>query len=570
LKGRRGFAAALLLALLAAACGPGRPPGRTDAPSAAPIDRSLVIMATGEAASFASKEILASGFATPKGTEDIKVLLNAQLVYLDERGLPQPFLTDAVPDLSVGSWRVFPDGKMETTYRLRPSLSWHDRQPLTAEDFVFAWRVYATPEFGVSRLGGFRLVEEVSAPDLGTVVIRWRQPFPDAVSEQYVLSPLPQHILGQPFQQLPPDPFMGLTFWRDEYVGAGPWKLERREPGAFFEASAFDGFVFGRPRIERIRVIYTPDPNTAVATILGGGAHYSTQALLDAAEGLILEEKWGPNGGTVLWEPMAGRALAIQHRREYAVPQQLATDVRVRRALAHLIDKEAINEVVTSARGLTREIFTHPYADYYDAVLRAVPMRYRADPRLAQQLLEEAGFARGGDGVWATPRGERFTLEQWHLPSTGNERESQILVEGLRRFGIDATSHLWGIQRTSNEERAKTSGLFAGAADTVGFLAYHSEQIARPETRWTGNNRLGYANLELDRIADAFETTLDRSERIQLIAQMERLASEDLPAILLYYNPRCIAYVRGLMGVVRNLTPGAGQERLAWLWEWQS
>src|SRR5207245_9461869 len=119
---------------------------------------------------------------------------------------------------------------------------------------------------------------------------------------------------------------------------------------------------------------------------------------------------------------------------------------------------------------------------------------------------------RGADSFWATPRGDRFTLEQWYIAGASNERESNILVSDWRRFGIDATSHLWGVQRTSAEERAKMPGIFGGSHRIDDF---HSRDIARPETRWTGSNRYGFVNRDYDRLLEALETTLDRSQRIQ-------------------------------------------------------
>ena len=103
---------------------------------------------------------------------------------------------------------------METIFRLRPNLAWHDGRPLVGEDFVFAWQVYATPSFGVSSTGGFKFVEETLAPDSQTVVIRWKQTYPDAVFDIDVLPPLPRHILELPYQQLSPEAFMALPFWR--------------------------------------------------------------------------------------------------------------------------------------------------------------------------------------------------------------------------------------------------------------------------------------------------------------------------------------------------------------------
>ncbi len=566
---RVGLPSILALGLVTLlACAPSANLGddRPSRPAAADpaATKTLVMISPGELPSFADKQILPAGAAVTTRMRG-KEIVNAKLAFRDEQGLPFPVLAETLPELNTATWRVFPDGTMETSYRLRPNLTWHDGQPMTAEDWVFAWRVYATPEFGVAQIGGFRHLRDVTAPDPRTVVLHWRQPYPLAVEEVDVLPPLPRHILEQPFSQLDPEPFMSLPFWRDDYVGAGPFKLERREPGAYFEASAFDGFVFGRPRIDRVRVIYIPDTNTGIATLLSGEAHFYMESSLFGEDGLVIERQWGSRG-TVLYEPISPRAMGIQQRPEFAVPTELATDVRVRRAIAYAMDREELVEVITAGKGLLRDVYTHPHADYYETVLRAVPVRYRYDPRRAEQLLEEAGFVRGADGMWSTPRGDRFTLEQWYIAGASNERESNIIVAGWRRFGIEATSHLWGVQRTSAEERAKTSGIFGGSHNVDDF---HTRDIARAETRWTGSNRYGFSNREYDRLVEAWETTLDRNERIQHLAQMERILMEELPAIPLYFNPRVIAFAAGLKNVRPKLVDEAGIERRLWEWEWQ-
>ncbi len=563
------LACVLLCSLFAMSCAPSQAPvgNNSDQRSAALAAKTLVFVHGGETPTFAWKELLSTGAATTTRSAEAKLLLNARLVFLDERGLPQPFLAEAVPDLGAGSWRLLPDGRMETTFRLRPNLTWHDGQPLTADDFVFASQVYARPEFGVSANGGFKYVEETLAPDPRTVVIRWKQPYPDAVTDLTVLPPLPRHILQQPYQELQPDPFMALPFWREEYVGAGSWRLERREPGSFFEASAFDGFVFGRPKIDRVRVVYIPDTNTAVVNMLSGEVHYAMESLFYGEEGSALERGWANGGGTVTWEPISPRTMEFQLRPEFAVPHELATDVRVRQAVLYAIDREALLDALTAGHGMLRDVYTHPNADYYDTVFRAVPTRYRYDARRAEQLLQEAGFARGSDGVWASAGGERFAMEQWYIAGATNERESTILVDGLRRFGIEASSHVFGVQRSSQEDRSKSPGLFGGSKE---YPRYHSAEISRPENRWTGANRFGYSNPEMDRLVEAWDTTLDRAERVQRMADMERIAMTELPAIPMYWNPRVMAWVTGLKGTVTNLTPDGGGERRVWEWYWES
>src|SRR5689334_6427598 len=62
-------------------------------------------------------------------------LFGANLVDIDRADAPYPVLATATPELDTDSWRLLPDGRMETTYALRPGLTWHDGTPLTADDF---------------------------------------------------------------------------------------------------------------------------------------------------------------------------------------------------------------------------------------------------------------------------------------------------------------------------------------------------------------------------------------------------------------------------------------------------
>ena len=157
--------AVLMLTACTQAGGRGTAPADQSSGSAPPRpSRTLVMISPGELPSFADKQILPSGAAVTTRMRG-KEIVNAKLALRDDQGLPYPALAETLPQLNTDTWRVFPDGKMETTYRLRANLTWHDGKPLTADDFVFAYRIYATPEFGVARSGNFRLVEDVTAPD---------------------------------------------------------------------------------------------------------------------------------------------------------------------------------------------------------------------------------------------------------------------------------------------------------------------------------------------------------------------------------------------------------------------
>ena len=231
----------LMGVLCVVACTPApQRPGETRAQPTAQVEsRTLIIAVRSEATTNAARGLIGAAFnVTPTS------LFNAGLALKDERGVPQPFLVEALPRLDAGTWRVFPDGRMETVFRLKPNLTWHDGAPLTAADFVFAWRVFATPELGSASSAPFNQMEELAATDSQTLVIRWRQPYPDAYAlEDRDFQALPRHLLEPPFQQMAdgqmaPDAFASLPFWGAEYVGLGPYRIDRSEPGSSLEAAA--------------------------------------------------------------------------------------------------------------------------------------------------------------------------------------------------------------------------------------------------------------------------------------------------------------------------------------------
>src|SRR4030095_6009614 len=111
---------------------------------------------------------------------------------------------------------------------------------------------------------------------------RWKEPFVDAgalsatANGSSTLQALPRHILEDDFKTMDAGSFTRHSFWTVQYVGLGPFKLDRWEPGAFLEASAFDNFALGRPKIDRMRILFINDPQTTMANVLAGRRPHST------------------------------------------------------------------------------------------------------------------------------------------------------------------------------------------------------------------------------------------------------------------------------------------------------
>ncbi|HZT06504.1 MAG TPA: ABC transporter substrate-binding protein [Chloroflexota bacterium] len=504
--------------------------------------------------SLAAKPIQSLGLTSGSQTR----LFNAGLVLPDDRGLAQPYLADTLPLLGTDSWQVFADGRMETTYHLRSGLTWHDGHPLTASDFVFSWHVYAVPQLGQATSPPVGLMEEVLAPDDRTVLIRWKRLYPDAGALEAAggggTSPsfpaLPRHILEPAFAQANWDQFAALPYWSTEFIGLGPYRLDRWEPGTFLEGVAFDGHALGRPNIERIRVTWVPDFNTTLANLLAGEAHMTIDDSIRFQQGLILRQRWSPlNAGSVLVYPGLWRWTQIQQRAEYADPRELR-DPNVRRALAYAVDKETLNAALFEGEGIMTENPVPPTADYFADVDRAAT-KYPFDVRRSEQLMSEAGFRKAANGVFVGPRGAAFETELAVLQSPQNETEMSIMASTWRQAGFRIEEVVWpAVQARDGQLRNTNSGLSttSGPAGEATLADHASSEIPRPDNRWSGSNRGGWVNPEFDGLVDRLNSTLDRADRVGLLSDMARIFSEDAAVISLYFNPTTTAVAAGLTG----------------------
>jgi peptide/nickel transport system substrate-binding protein len=484
---------------------------------------------------------------------------NAGLTLGDASDRTIPYLAEAVPQLRSAEWQVFPDGRMQTTHRLRPSLTWHDGAPLTAADFVFAWQIYTHPDYGTANSPPHSYMESVEAPDDRSVVIRWRRAYPGAADLRSLggagaspsFAPLPRHHLGVAYEQ-DPRSLTNLPFWTVDFVGLGPYRVARWEPGTFLEGSAFEGHALGRPRIDRIRFLFYSDPNAALAQLLAGEAHVPVDDSIGLTQGLSLKQEWEPRGaGAVHFVPSIARYIRIQHRPQYAVPGAIL-DLRVRKALSHTIEKQEINEGLFSGAALQSDTLIPPGAEYPAELTRGMPS-YRYDPAAAERLMREAGFVKDSDGFYLERDGSgRLNFEVKNIQNERNDRERTILATTWRRFGFEIEESVYTPAQARDNIALSTfrsMGPTGGVTGEDRFLYFLSAEISSPETRWVGSNRGGWSHPEYDRLVEALNTTLERDARVRLIADAARVINEDVAVIPLYYAPSVLAYPSSLLGI---------------------
>ncbi len=562
----------MLTACASPATGPatGQPAARQEGTAS---NKTLVVAVRAEPPSLSAKPFRSLGL-----TADLsRRMFNAGLTTRKDDGAPIPYLAESVPQLNTDAWRVSPDGTMETTYRLKPNLTWHDGHPLTADDFVFAYEVFSTPALGLAGSPPLGQMDGVTAPDARTVVIHWKQTFPNANalaatgadSSDDSFPPLPRHLLGQVFQTQEPEAFMANPFWVNQYVGAGPYKLERWETGAFLEGVAFDGHVLGKPKIQRIREVFIGDPNTVIANLFAGEAQLTAGDSIRFTDGQTLKQQWADRG-KVLNFPNLYRIVQFQRRPEFASTAAF-TDLRVRQALHHGVDFDTLNEALQDRQTSAAIGPIPPTAAYYRQLAQAVPT-YPYDPRRTEQLMQEAGFTRGPDGVWVSPdpRFGRMSFETNVLASPDSDNEMHLMADTWRKLGYEVQEVSWSpAQGRDSEFRNRFPGLSTTSTPPgeTALTEYRSDRVPTPQNRWRGSNRGAWPGTpEYDRLVDIYETDLDQNARTQAVIQMNRILNEDCVVINLYWKLNAQAFVNGLVGP-RLTDPSTGAEWNIHEWE---
>jgi len=555
----------VLTAVLVVGCAPGTAPSQSTGetrPSTAALQKTLVVAQRGEPPTLVARALVTQG----SGLLIPDRFFNATLDVFDMKSNPQPQLAEALPELNTDTWRLLPDGRMETRYTLRPNLTWHDGAPLTSEDFVFGLKVYKSPDLGSASKRPIPQMDDIVVDDDRHFTIRWNQPYVDAAGMHISFQALPRHILEEEFNKGDPAGFTSLPFWTVNYVGAGPYKLDHWEPGSSLEASAFDNYALGKPKIGKIRIMIMNDPQTAMANVLAGEIDYVANFMFSVDQGQVLEQTWP--GGAVLYSPTQRRLGLIQMRPENQQPKALS-DVRVRYAIAHsMVDQERV-EALDGGKGQVAFTLGSPGLPYYQDLDRAV-LKHTLDLQRAATLMGEAGWTKGSDGFFRDASGERFGLEVGSSAGGKNEQEAAVYVDGLRQAGFDAFQYVLPVaQIDDNELRSLRPGIsLRGGGDPYEY--YVESAIPTAANRWRGDNRPGWSNAEYNRLFKQLEGTFAMTERVQIMAQMERQVSMDRALLMNSWESLLNVVAKPLKGVEMRLVPDTniGPELFSHQWDW--
>lgn len=489
------------------------------------------------------------------------------LVVLDNNGEPLERLATQKPSREDGTWQINADGTMETTWRLRPDVKWHNGEPFRAADYVLGWRVAKDPDVPFNKRAIAAIIDRVDTPDDLTLVLHWRTPYTYADRIQpFDLDPFPSWNTNfvETYENRKSE-LLGHPWFNREFIGLGPYRLSAWAPGSHLILEANEGWYGARPKIDRVELRFIIDDNTRLAAMLAGEG--------DFTHGLDLEARRTYHEQAV----KAGRGQIIQHtvgRLQLAVIKQAnpifggPDRVKQRQAMLHALDREALAEVLTGERGNVADSWLFKGSPKYEA-LRGNVARFPYNPTEAVRLLGEVGWTRGGDGSLRDPAGQPFAFEYWSA-DTG----AAIVRDHWQQIGMQVTLYERPPQLGADLEfRASFPGVQpTGNGVSLSFIdgRFHSRNIPTQANRFGGLNWGSYVDPEADRLIAALASTVDQRETWNVEGQLLSLISRNVAYFPYYIDAGVSAAKPAVSGIKPvNAACQSGDCELSWnIHEW--
>ncbi len=515
--------------------------------------------------------IAASSTTSGGGLSYIEIHSQALFTADKTTGRPIPRLLTELPTIQNGGLQLTPDGKMISTYKLRPDAKWADGAPFTSKDLLFTYKTVKDPNLPIIDTGPSQLMESVSAPDDHTFVVNWSQPYymADSIGLR-AFWPLPAHLLESHYTNLIEgqkdiNAFLALPYWSSEYVHIGPFRLTEFTPQVQASFDAIDNYFLGKPKVDRIVVKQFGDTSTIVAGILAGAIDMTMESVLRGEQAQELKRRWDADGGGKVYIGTGTtQFVSIQFDRSVQGYQPALQDKRVRQALYHAIDREAYAETIAGGiTGTAAHAMLPPDNPLYPHVKDAWKLRYPYDGSQSTPLMEQAGWRQGPDGLLVNASGERLHLET--RATADGEARAPIIADMWKKIGIEPEIVIVPAVRVRDREyRQQFPGgevTARGSQDAILTRLECNEQPT-PQNRFSGNNRGHWCNADYERLVNSYRTDLREEGRAQAFKDIQSLVLEELPILLLNWEVSPAVVRKGVTAYEDDFAGGSEAGRI--------
>lgn len=441
------------------------------------------------------------------------------------------------------SWSVSDDGTTYT-FNLRQDVQFCDGKPMTAADVVYSMNRWVDPETKSPVAWRAGEVESVTALDDYTVEYKLTAPFSELL---YQLTQSFGTIIDQANVEALGDDF-GVT----GFNGTGPFCWESWAPRDQMVITKHEAYTWGAPfhantgpaSMDRITWQIVPEENTRTVGVLTGQSQVTQYIPYIALEQL----KAAPNVEVVqsdlaFWTYFMG----------FKIDKETVADPAVRRAINLAVDQEAMAEDLFF--GVVQPAYSYVSQEALDWNTAIDGMLLKYDPAEANAILDEAGWARGDDGIRAKD-GVRLAPTAYVFAGSTWGKISEAVQAYLREIGVDMqiqafdATVAWGKLATQEFDIFGMSFPYVSSGDALN-LYFRSENMPTP-------NRMNWNDARTDELLLAGATATTDTARADAYGEVLEIVHEAAVWLPLYHEPMVIAQSTELETVVPHNIYGAG------------
>jgi oligopeptide transport system substrate-binding protein len=437
-------------------------------------------------------------------------------------------------------WETSPDG-LTWTFHLRKA-RWSDGKPVTAENFLFAWRRLLDPRTaarGAQILWVIKNARAITAGRLPTTALGVTASGRSVlkVSLENPAPYLPELLTLPAALPLPP------AFKPGDYASNGPYRLKAWLPNDHVALAKNPAFYdAGAVKIDTINYFPTADTQAALRRLRAG--ELDMQTPLPTAQLPWLRANMP--GSLHIMPSLALAYLAINSR------DPALADIRVRRALNLAYDREAVARKVMKLGETPAYAYVPPNIDEYrnGPQLDFKAMPYPARLAQAKRLMQDAGY-----GPF-----DKLTLSYLATGNPDSKRLAAVFQAMARQIYVDIRITVMDYplvlrsMRQGQYQLGYTSWL-ADFSDASNFL-----DLLRSGSP---GNYSGYRNAKFDATMAAAEREPDSARRIRLLQAAERTALADMPWLPIRFLSQSEAVGPRVGGYMQN---ARDFNRSRWLW----
>lgn len=425
---------------------------------------------------------------------------------------------------------VSKDGR-EFTFTLRQGALWSDGKPVTIEDVKFSFDVIFDQKYNAAHLRPYyENVEKAEIVSPTTIKFTTKSKYFGNFAVLAGLTVLPKHFYGNAAEGVKKNKTI---------LGSGPYIVKEYQQGQAIILERNKNWwgnsvpeQRGRYNFQTIRMRFDKEENLVLERLKKGELHFDTLT----PEAFVTKTNGAPWGKEVLKKKVENLQSKSYGYIGWNLTRDLFADKKVRRALAHLMNREEMNKKFRFGMSLPATGPWYQQSEYANPSVKAIAF----DTKKAAALFKDAGWTDSNkDGV-LDKGGKPFEFTLFY----GNKDTQKYWVmyqEDLKKAGVKMNLQLleWNALLKNMDERkfdAIAMGWGGGSVDLDPKQIWHSDSA-----KAGGSNRIGYSNPEVDKLIDQGAGELDQKKRVQIYRKVYALIAEDAPYAFMF-NDKFILY----------------------------